>query len=75
MKTIQQNLDIDFVKLLNKIKGKRLIKDGLEISFRQLTKEIANNPKFLKLIEEDLANEKNSYEINIRLDKKRLWEN
>ena len=71
-KGIIQNLDEDFVKLLNKVKGKRLMDNGFETSFRELTKELANNPNFLKMVDE-LTNGKSNININIRMDKKRLW--
>lgn len=70
-KGVIQNLDKDFVALLNRVRGQRLMKDGFETSFRQITKEIANSDEFRRLVEN--MNNK-TINMNIRLDKKRLYE-
>lgn len=70
-KGVVQLLDKDFVIMLNRVKGQRLIKNGFETSFKELTREIANTEEFRRLVEK-LNNSR--IEVNIRLDKKRLYD-
>lgn len=66
-----QNVDRDFIKLINRIKGERMIREGIEVSFAQITREIAQTQEFGKLVNE-LSKSDNNIKINIRVDKKRL---
>lgn len=70
-KGVLQNIDKEFVQLLNQIKAERLIKDGSEFSFRELTKEIAETEEFRKLVNNLTKNKK--ILSGVRLDKKSLW--
>ena len=67
-----QNVDREFVQLLNRVKAERLVSQGIEMSIGQLTKEIATNPDFKKIIE-NMKNKNKEAVSNMRLDKKRLW--
>ena len=64
--------DPEFIKRLEIIKAKRLLKNVPVKNLGQLTKEFLNLPAFEKLEQELLQIDVNSLGFKVRMDKKRL---
>jgi hypothetical protein len=64
--------DKEFVDMMERIKAKRLLEGNPVNSIPELTKEILSCQTFKNLVDE--LTTKNQIQINIRFDKKRIWQ-
>ena len=65
--------DLEFVNILERVKAERLLKGNPVKNLGQLTKEMMKCPSFKPLVEE-LKNTKLMVGIEIRLDKKNVYQ-
>lgn len=64
----------EFIKILEKVKATLTIQ-GKKISIPKLTEEIMKCPSFETLLSELCGmKEGDKFEVNIKIDKKKLWE-